>query len=281
MAVTVQDEGSTSGALVGTHMLHVLARAQRIRSHRDFFAWLQADVQAFIPHHTLIAAWGDLDADPSQDERDGSGRIDFDISSALAADATKAASREPQLPALMRRLYARLTASPGDWYLLRGRQAIASVCGDVARGHLLRRLRHGTHAVLVHNVPCARAGEDCLYVFLLTDHDYRMDAFALDVLLPQLDVALRRVDCLPSEEAAEEAAAAERLSALSDREREVLCWVCRGKSNEEIGQILSISHNTVKNHLKRIFAKLGVSSRSQAVSAYVGGIELRRGAPIS
>jgi DNA-binding CsgD family transcriptional regulator len=45
----------------------------------------------------------------------------------------------------------------------------------------------------------------------------------------------------------------------------VLLWVSQGKSNEKIGTILSISHNTVKNHLKRIFKEMGVTARSQAV----------------
>jgi DNA-binding CsgD family transcriptional regulator len=45
----------------------------------------------------------------------------------------------------------------------------------------------------------------------------------------------------------------------------VINWVGMGKSNREIGSILGISHNTVKNHLKRVFRKMDVTSRSQAV----------------
>ena len=43
-------------------------------------------------------------------------------------------------------------------------------------------------------------------------------------------------------------------------------WVRVGKTNEVIGVILNISPFTVKNHLKRIFRKLDVSNRAQAVS---------------
>lgn len=53
---------------------------------------------------------------------------------------------------------------------------------------------------------------------------------------------------------------------LSDREQEILHWVRSGKTNLEIGMILNISANTVKNHLKRIFQKLDVSCRAQAVA---------------
>ncbi len=58
---------------------------------------------------------------------------------------------------------------------------------------------------------------------------------------------------------------ATRLAPLSAREREVHHWLSLGKSNEEIGIILGISHHTVKNHLERIFQKLGVHNRFEAI----------------
>lgn len=61
------------------------------------------------------------------------------------------------------------------------------------------------------------------------------------------------------------------LSQLSEREREVLVWVAKGSSNKEIAEVLSISENTVKNHLKNILGKLHLRNRVQlatyAVSA--------------
>ncbi len=55
------------------------------------------------------------------------------------------------------------------------------------------------------------------------------------------------------------------LDTLTPREREVHHWLSLGKSNEEIGIILGISHHTVKNHLERIFQKLGVNNRYEAI----------------
>lgn len=52
---------------------------------------------------------------------------------------------------------------------------------------------------------------------------------------------------------------------LSKRESEVLSWVSRGKSNGEIGIILGISAHTVKHHMEKIFAKLGVENRHAAM----------------
>jgi len=57
--------------------------------------------------------------------------------------------------------------------------------------------------------------------------------------------------------------AAERLTA---RELEVLAAVARGGSNAQIGVELFISEATVKTHLLRIFAKLGVDDRTRAVT---------------
>lgn len=53
---------------------------------------------------------------------------------------------------------------------------------------------------------------------------------------------------------------------LSPREREVAEWVCQGKSNDEIAVILGISSHTVKNHLDKIFRKLGVENRYAAAA---------------
>lgn len=57
--------------------------------------------------------------------------------------------------------------------------------------------------------------------------------------------------------------------ALSEREREVLAWVARGKSNPAIGTILGISAHTVDAHLRRIYLKLGVYDR---ITATVRGL---------
>ncbi|HEY5706958.1 MAG TPA: LuxR C-terminal-related transcriptional regulator [Terrimicrobiaceae bacterium] len=54
---------------------------------------------------------------------------------------------------------------------------------------------------------------------------------------------------------------------LSPREQEVAGWVSQGKSNEEIAIILGISAHTVKNHLDKIFRKLGVENRCAAAVA--------------
>jgi RNA polymerase sigma factor (sigma-70 family) len=55
------------------------------------------------------------------------------------------------------------------------------------------------------------------------------------------------------------------LAELTERERKVLALVAGGLSNAEIGAKLFISEKTVRNHLTRIFDKLGVHSRARAI----------------
>ncbi len=51
---------------------------------------------------------------------------------------------------------------------------------------------------------------------------------------------------------------------LSEREREIMLWVTRGKSNSVIGSILGISASTVDTYMRRIFRKLDVADRTSA-----------------
>src|SRR5215470_2008904 len=90
-----------------------------------------------------------------------------------------------------------------------------------------------------------------------------------DVAREALMECIRKVHagetCIPPSLAAK---LAERVSgeALSAREIEVLQRIATGKSNKEIGAELFISEGTVKTHVKSIFSKLDVMSRTEAVA---------------
>jgi DNA-binding NarL/FixJ family response regulator len=53
---------------------------------------------------------------------------------------------------------------------------------------------------------------------------------------------------------------------LSERELQVLQYMASGRSNKEIGQVLYISENTVKAHVKSILAKLDAMGRTEAIA---------------
>lgn len=87
--------------------------------------------------------------------------------------------------------------------------------------------------------------------------DFRdRDLTVLEFLLPHLvRVARRAAEHLP-------AAAA----SLTPREREILAWVARGNTNQEIAAVLQLAPGTIRKHLDNIYEKLDVPNRTAAVT---------------
>jgi two-component system, NarL family, response regulator len=90
-----------------------------------------------------------------------------------------------------------------------------------------------------------------------------------DMLLTDVLTAVRTVQrgerVIPVAVAARLAEFPER-SELTDREAEVLRLVARGLSNREVARAVGRTEETVKIHLKNVFAKLGVADRTEAVT---------------
>jgi DNA-binding CsgD family transcriptional regulator len=59
---------------------------------------------------------------------------------------------------------------------------------------------------------------------------------------------------------------------LTAREAEVLYWVAKGKTNKDIGDILSLSPRTVTKHLEHVFQKLGVETRTAAAGLAISRV---------
>jgi DNA-binding NarL/FixJ family response regulator len=59
----------------------------------------------------------------------------------------------------------------------------------------------------------------------------------------------------------------ERATQLTERELQVLTGMSQGKSNAAIGRELFLSEDTVKTHARRLFRKMGVTDRAQAVAS--------------
>lgn len=125
-----------------------------------------------------------------------------------------------------------------------------------------------------------REFDDGAHIIVLTTFDGDEDIYRAikagakgyllkDTAREALMESIRRVHagetCIPPALAAK---LAERVSgeALSAREIEVLQRIAAGKSNKEIGAELFISEGTVKTHVKSIFSKLDVVSRTEAVA---------------
>ena len=93
------------------------------------------------------------------------------------------------------------------------------------------------------------------------------EADAVRALLPTIALAQAALDPLPAALAAEPLARLRsRLSALSDRERQIVDLITRGLSNLEIAALCGTSANTVRNQIAGIFNKVGASSRTELAS---------------
>jgi DNA-binding CsgD family transcriptional regulator len=108
-----------------------------------------------------------------------------------------------------------------------------------------------------------------LYIFFSKYNKFQTKSSALDLLIPHIDHALSKIQHLENLEPVHKPRALINLSALTDRELEVIEWIKAGKTNQEIGVILNITQNTVKSHLKRVYQKLNVGKRAQAVALLV------------
>lgn len=81
------------------------------------------------------------------------------------------------------------------------------------------------------------------------------------------DITRKRLESLlVVADEAQPASASEDMSGFTSRERKVMELLSAGLSNKEIGRALKLSDNTIKFHLRNIFAKLNVSTRTAAVA---------------
>ena len=91
-------------------------------------------------------------------------------------------------------------------------------------------------------------------------HEY-LRAIATDEAPMSKELAIRILQEFTPRE--QEQAVVDERGPLTAREREILEWVARGKSNREISEQLVISEHTVKNHMKNILQKLHLENRVQ------------------
>jgi len=103
----------------------------------------------------------------------------------------------------------------------------------------------------------------CFVFFKLATPSQALHRDLALMFLPHFHLALCR-----SWAAKTEAAAPAPLDAwaLTTRQLEILNWVQQGKTNFEIAAILEVSPLTVKNHLQKLFKRLDVHNRTQAVA---------------
>lgn len=247
---------------VGTYF-EAIEKSICVRTHRDLLDWLQGEVQSFLRHSILLAAWGDFEL----------GTISYDVVSWLSGVRTGCLD-EQQTKLLLGSFFGLWQSYDRSPVAVRASDQLRSLVGS---GSVPRRHDElsETETVLVHGIRDQRSRHDCLYVVIGDSalHDHK-SSDALTFLLPFIDAALRRIPQLAGQHLPEaripETAAEDSIDTssfdLSQREKEILRWVGMGKTNHEIGIILDVSSFTVKNHLQRTFRKLNVMNRAQAIA---------------
>ena len=102
--------------------------------------------------------------------------------------------------------------------------------------------------------------------------DYLTKPVVPDELAAAIRARLRRAELAGSGAAGKRKSSAEAKPSeleplgLTPREAEVLFWVARGKTNDEIATVLGIGLTTVKKHLESTYSKLGVENRTTAAA---------------
>ena len=240
--------------------LRVVADSLRIERHYELFLWLQSEMQALVPHEILISAWGDF----------ARRRLGVDISSNLLGVRTGALAR-CDLDAFLAAAHKRWTDA-GRLPVLLGAADIAANL-NAGCGCTVHRALRSMRSLVVHGVRDQRGSTESLYIALHTGSLTRgrpLERFTslVDALIAPIDIAFRKVGMLrPKAQRSGRRAKSEWLD-LSIREQEILDLVCQGNTNVEVAAQLSISPYTVKNHVQRIFRKLGVTNRTEASAKY-------------
>jgi transcriptional regulator EpsA len=238
-------------------LFKIIQSSYGITKHVDFFRWLQECVSELVPHRVFVAAWGDFSG----------GQLNYDVVSSMPGVCTRVLlDKRDYVDPLMGDLFHRWLSNGEKWYVINNfdlfhgeTSASSSLLGELGE----------MKSFLVYGARDLRGKNDCLYVFFNHSKKFPVRHSVLGMLMPHVDAALRRIECLEPVISEEEDPVKNPLDNLSGREHDIMRWVRVGKTNQEIGMILCISANTVKHHLARIFHKLDVSSRAQAVAKYM------------
>ncbi|MRW82630.1 helix-turn-helix transcriptional regulator [Pseudoduganella sp. FT26W] len=235
------------------YLLHAIEAVLQVQGARQFFLWTQGQLQALLPHQVLVGLQFGAQEELQHIECLHGTVLEAGLRHRLCSPDDGLALR---LARHCRtnggRLPAMLDAGPHADPLKAG-AGLAAFQGE------LREL--GLENMLLHGSERLPGGTTFFVMFGLPHRPRPRHAYFLQLLLPYLHITLQRISRQQAQE---------RFGTLtrpvSAREAEILHWVREGKSNEEIGIILSISGLTVKNHLQRLYRLLGVSNRAQAVA---------------
>lgn len=259
-------------------------RALQLRGERDGHAALlnAADVIAHRNRWPRIVAA----LDRERASRAGAPRLKGDEvaspplpSAWLTFEDVFSAARLAPLRQLIRQQHFDAAAAElADWLALRPQCALFNVRLGVIKALLLdaRGLKTAAARQFAATLRLAHDAEFCRAIIDEGEAVAPLLDAAIDALAAQPGAPLHayavslRAALSPEPARAADVDGALELDAFSAREREIIECLRQRMSNREIARSAHISENTVKFHLKKIFARLGVRSRSEACARLLG-----------
>jgi transcriptional regulator EpsA len=242
-------------------IVRAVETALEVRRRYQFFVWSQSNLQALLPHQLAVCG-------AYQRQRR---ELDFEAFNSVAVTPEVLDGLSDGRSALMQQLQ-------GRWIEQRCKPLAVQV--DSLVGLALQPVRAallaaGFAELLVHGVSRPQRPTELESFFIFSSAGRASTAqqrLLLELLMPQLHGTWQRVQTMereindtPRPLPARNATAAGG-SGVTEREREILSWLREGMSNQQIGEQLSISALTVKNHVQKILRKLNAANRAQAVA---------------
>ena len=239
------------------HLVRALDAAKQLRSSTDFFLWSQGQLCVLLEHHVLLGALLDEQQQVVHMECLQAVPVKLELLQAL---------RDRETGYLVRLARHNLDQRP-VWV---GDGAGAGAGANTQPGELSDGLRQewagfGLGRALFIGTGPIPGGLSSYFGFLcLPAPPTAAQALMIRALMPQMHLALLRASSSPAPTPLPQGL--EDQVELTDRQLEILHWVKMGKTNFEISLIIGISALTVKNHLQKLFKRLNVHNRAQAVA---------------
>lgn len=221
----------------------------RVHNTHHFFSWSQGALQSLIRHEALTCVLGKGEPISFQTESFSSVALDIARFNDVFRQDTA--------------VVAKLVTS---WEENRRRPLVQELAeGALAGSAVARELaRIGGAYILAHGTTDASGKLGSFFIFACRAGSApAKQAYLVDLVVPTLHTTWVRTQLSWSATSPGPKPAVAGL--LTTREIEIMKWLYHGKSNVEIGMILTISPLTAKNHVQKILRKLNVLNRTQAV----------------
>lgn len=257
MSSVLDDESGMQLAIDHCALLSVVEATLEIRTPQQFLRWIRNELQHLLPHEVLACGIGQVYPDGVRMQKllcdnfpwqylDEICRSDGSVLSPIMANWCR--EQRPQL--FEASAYSAAEVSPSgemvhdEWLAIFNKYQL---CNVAAHGML------DLDSTVTSYFSFSRIPES------LGPRHARL----LELLIPHMHVTLKRV--LAKIEPLSNAVSPMTPN-ITPREREVLCWIRKGKTNWEIAQILSLSEHTIKNQVRTLLVKLRVNNRTEAVT---------------